>query len=90
MTLPGVAALLTWVITMKASRYVSLASIVAAVSLPVFVVALGLVRKQPWESLVPFVVVATLLALLVVLRHRTNIQRLMAGTENKVGSAKPD
>jgi glycerol-3-phosphate acyltransferase PlsY len=85
MTLPGVAALVTWVVTMKLSRYVSLASMVAAVALPVFVVAMGTWRGQPWVSLLPFVVVATLLALLVVWRHRTNIQRLMAGTENKVG-----
>jgi acyl phosphate:glycerol-3-phosphate acyltransferase len=85
MTLPGLAALATWVVTMKLSRYVSLASMVAAVALPVFVVTMGMWRGQPGVSLLPFVVVAALRALLVVWRHRTNIQRLMAGTENKVG-----
>lgn len=64
-----------WTITFYASRYVSLASILAAVSLPVSAFFL----KEP-KLLLGLTV---LIAVLVVVRHRTNIQRLMNGTENK-------
>lgn len=64
-----------WAITFYASRYVSLASIVAAGSLPVSAFFL----HEP-KLLVGLTV---LIAVLVVVRHRANIQRLMAGTENK-------
>jgi len=65
----------TWVVAFYAFRYVSLASILAAVS----------VIAASW--LLPYHVairvVATVLALFVILRHRENIARLLAGTENK-------
>ena len=38
-----------------------------------------------WEPL-PFVIVTMLLALLVVLRHRANIRRMIAGTESRLGA----
>ena len=64
-----------WVVTFYASRYVSLASLVAAVVLPVAAWFLG---RPP--VLVGF---AALIAVFVLIRHRANIQRLMAGTENR-------
>ena len=64
-----------WAITFYATRYVSLASILAAVALPIAAFFL----KVP-----PLLLGLTILiALLVVVRHRSNIQRLMAGTESK-------
>ncbi|HVU25946.1 MAG TPA: glycerol-3-phosphate 1-O-acyltransferase PlsY [Opitutus sp.] len=64
-----------WVIVFFASRYVSLASITAAV---VLVIA-SLLLKLPGL----LIGVATAIALFVVVRHRTNIARLLNGTENK-------
>ena len=64
-----------WVVTFYATRYVSLASIFAAVSLPVSGYFLGASRL--------LLAIAALIAVFVVLRHRTNIQRLLAGTETK-------
>ncbi len=65
----------TWLIAFYAFRYVSLASILAAVS----------IIAASW--LLPYHVairaVATLLAVFVILRHRENIGRLLAGTESK-------
>ena len=68
--------LLVWAAFFFTSRYVSLASIAAAVAIP----AAGwwLYRGSP--LLCGFL---TALAVLVVLRHRTNIQRLCAGTEHR-------
>jgi glycerol-3-phosphate acyltransferase PlsY len=75
-----------WGLVFAASRYVSLASIVAALCLPI----LALIAQ--WDDLkgnggrFPF---ACLAALLVVRRHRENITRLLNGTENRFGKTKP-
>ena len=70
-----------WVIVFFASRYVSLASISAAVSIAVFCVvyrAAGLSNANKPEIILLF-----LLAALSVTKHASNIKRLRAGTENK-------
>ncbi|MEX0775740.1 MAG: glycerol-3-phosphate 1-O-acyltransferase PlsY [Phycisphaeraceae bacterium] len=86
MTLPGVAAGLTWLLLASMYRYVSLASIAAAMALPAYLyieaVALGL----SFAELGPFFIIASLMALLVVVRHRSNIVRLYRGTESMLGS----
>ncbi len=87
LTLPAAGVFVVWVAVAAAWRYVSLASCVAAVSLPVMVVVL----PRLWgvglglRDAVPFLAVSGLLALLVVVRHRTNIGRLLKGTENRIG-----
>ena len=64
------------------TRYVSLGSIVAAVSIPLFVV-LQNALIQPVESFAPITSAAIVGAALLVFAHRENIGRLMNGTENK-------
>ncbi|MBK9990068.1 MAG: glycerol-3-phosphate 1-O-acyltransferase PlsY [Verrucomicrobia bacterium] len=67
--------LVVWVVTFYASRYVSLASIVAAIALPIA----AFFFHQP-----PLLLgLAAVIATFVVLRHRANITRLMNGTENR-------
>jgi glycerol-3-phosphate acyltransferase PlsY len=56
-------------------RYASLASILAALSLPVTAALLD----EPW----PVIVFAAAAAVAVVVLHRANIARLRAGTENR-------
>ena len=74
-----------WILVFKISRYVSLASIVSAVVLPAFAIFTQLThRGRGW----PFTGFATLAGVLVILRHRANIQRLLAGTENRFGKKK--
>jgi glycerol-3-phosphate acyltransferase PlsY len=95
LTIPGLAAFAIWIITVKLSRYVSLASILAAAALPFLVVAWAAIstRLSPQAaapaSLYPFYTVAALLGALIVYRHRGNITRLFAGTENRIGARKP-
>lgn len=69
------AAAGAWVLTFFSSRYVSLASIVSALVLPLAAWGLG----QPGIV----VGLAAAVAVFVVVRHRANIARLVAGTENK-------
>lgn len=64
-----------WLVTFYTTRYVSLGSILAAAALAVAT----WVRGNP----LPLNIVVTLLALFVIARHRENITRLLAGTENK-------
>ena len=72
----GPAALL-WLAVTGISRYVSMASVVACLSLPVGALLLGYPRHS--------VVAAAIAALIIVWRHRENIARLIAGTESRIG-----
>ena len=79
------AALGTWLLFFFTSRYVSLASMAAAIAVPV-TMAVQMAAAKSWDGvLLGF---GILLAILVVVRHRANIQRLMAGTESRVGKKK--
>lgn len=72
---PTLLAVIAWLTVFQTSRYVSLASIVSSFVLPA---AAWLLGAPP-----PFAILATLLGVFVIMRHRTNIERLLAGTENK-------
>ncbi len=72
---PTLLAVVAWVTVFQVSRYVSLASIVAAFVLP----AAAWVLDAP----VAFAVLATVLGVFVIARHKANIARLLNGTENK-------
>jgi glycerol-3-phosphate acyltransferase PlsY len=69
------AAAVVWAAVFFTTRYVSLASILAAFALPVAAFLLG---RSPL-----LVALAVAIAAFVVLRHRANIVRLMNGTENR-------
>jgi glycerol-3-phosphate acyltransferase PlsY len=64
-----------WIAVFLVSRYASLASIMAALSLPVAAVLID----EPW----PVIVFTAAAAAAVVVLHRANIARLRAGTENR-------
>lgn len=83
-TLTGVVAFVIWGAVWGWSRYVSLASIVAAFTFPI-VFLLFIWRMPNWyiRDLWPLLAFACLTSALVVIRHRSNIARLIAGTENR-------
>lgn len=68
---------LIWYIVMKISGYVSLASVVAAVAIPILML---LFRVSP-----PFLIFGLTGSALAIYKHIPNIKRLLAGTEHKVG-----
>ncbi len=86
LTLPGLVALATWVLVVLLTRYVSLASVAASLVLPVALLIISLARGLDLASLLPLLCVTTLLAALVVFRHRSNLVRLRQGTESKIGA----
>ena len=65
------------------SRYVSLSSMSAAITLPLTLIVLNVLFNMTLSP--PLLILAVLLALLIVYTHRGNIQRLMHGTENRIG-----
>jgi glycerol-3-phosphate acyltransferase PlsY len=80
--LPTACSLLVWYLVFCIWRYVSLASIVAAAVLPVAAVVIGrLVPPMALES--PTLLLLIVLAVLIIIKHRANIKRLLAGTENR-------
>ena len=76
--LHGIALVLVFAIVLWLFRYVSLASMVAAVLYPLTCLATG----EPW----PVIVFGAIAALGIVARHRANIGRLRAGTESQTRS----
>jgi glycerol-3-phosphate acyltransferase PlsY len=83
-TLPGVLAIAIFIIVFMITRYVSLGSIIGACAFPILYGIVGGLRG--WNLLhaqLPLLIFAILMALLIVYKHRTNIQRLLAGTENR-------
>jgi glycerol-3-phosphate acyltransferase PlsY len=79
----ALVALASFIVIFALSRYVSLASILAAIAFPVAALLL------PHEPLTPFMVaVVILLPLIVIAKHHANIHRLLSGTEYRFGKSK--
>lgn len=72
----GIAACLTWAVVAALFRYSSLAALISAAFIPIWAIILG------HGSL--FLLTA-LLAQIIFLRHRENVQRLVAREEPKIG-----
>jgi len=72
----GLAACGTWAVMAAVLRYSSLSALVAAALSPVWMVLLGVPQMA---------VLGIFLAALIFVRHETNIKRLRAGTEPKIG-----
>ena len=67
-----------WLIVLMISHYVSLASMTAGCCFPLFTILTPRINQS-----VPFVVFSFVTAVLLIITHRKNIQRLRAGTESK-------
>jgi glycerol-3-phosphate acyltransferase PlsY len=81
LALTPVAALIgiaIWIIVFCLTRYVSLASITAAVVLPIVIL---IISWQDQNERKPLIYLSACVAALVIWRHRSNLSRLMRGTE---------
>jgi glycerol-3-phosphate acyltransferase PlsY len=81
----GASTGLTWLIIAFFFRYSSLASLVAAVFAPAFYV-FG--DRLAWYAEKPVIMALVAMCLLLAYRHRENIDRLLKGTESKLGAKK--
>ena len=68
-------AAIVFFVVFAVSRYVSLSSVLAAISLPIFIYFL-------YQQTI-YVILGILIAILIAVKHRSNIERLKNGTESK-------
>jgi glycerol-3-phosphate acyltransferase PlsY len=87
LTWPMLGAVLAWAILLMASRFISLASLVAALVPPAVILVQATGSEAPLPAAAPLLIATTAIALLVGFRHRGNIRRLLAGTEPRVGGS---
>jgi glycerol-3-phosphate acyltransferase PlsY len=78
----GLATLATWLLTALVFRYSSLSALTAAIGAPIYALLLGLPRE--------WVLASGIMSLLLIWRHKGNIQNLLAGKESKIGGKKAD
>ena len=76
----GIATLVTWLIVARATRYSSVAALVAAVFAPFYYALLFGVHPE-WLAIL-------IMSALLVYRHRGNIANLLAGKESRIGQKK--
>jgi glycerol-3-phosphate acyltransferase PlsY len=88
-TICALVALTCWAVCILIWRYVSLASIIAAIAFPIALTTLTIANKN-WlfENLWPLFIVAIMIPLMVIIRHRENVVRIVKGQEHKVFSKK--
>lgn len=77
----GLAFSGTWLLVALLFRYSSLSGLVAAVLTPFYTAVL--------LPSVYYIAANSLMAIILIWRHRANIKKLMAGTESKIGAGKP-
>ncbi|HEU4450160.1 MAG TPA: glycerol-3-phosphate 1-O-acyltransferase PlsY [Gaiellaceae bacterium] len=79
--LPALAAAGTWILVFLPTRYASVASLVAAASLPLYAFLFG----ASW----PVLAFTSGAAVAILVLHRGNIRRLLAGEENRIALRRP-
>ena len=72
---------LIFILVVLVTRYVSLGSIIAAVTIPLSILLRNLI--SPSLEFAPMITASTVVALLIIFAHRTNIGRLIRGNESK-------
>jgi glycerol-3-phosphate acyltransferase PlsY len=82
--LAALAAMATWLLVLRTSRMVALASLVAAWAFPLGCVLFH--RAAAFEERQPVLIAGIAMSLLITLRHRSNIRRMLSGDEPRIGS----
>jgi len=85
-TIVGLITFMIWVIVVKIWHYISLGSILGAVVFPLLLTAaICIIPEWRFAVLWPLLVAAVALGAILLIRHKDNIKRLLAGTENRIG-----
>lgn len=82
----AIIGIILWLIIFKFSRYVSLASIIAAAAVAVFTVLFSNYGIYHINTTLQIFIVIVVIA--VIVKHKSNIKRLLNGTENKFSKKK--
>ncbi len=79
---PSLLTFIVWCVMVFGTGYVSLGSISAAATLPICIIIMGIAKGN---LSVPLTVISVIVCILVIVRHRTNISRLLRGEESRFG-----
>ena len=82
---PTLVVFAIFIMVVALTRYVSLGSIMAAVCLPIIVFFAGDVLYSE-RGLGPVFYLSLFVTAMIIFRHRSNIVRLIRGTESKLGA----
>lgn len=85
----GLACFGIFLTVLSASRIVSLSSVVGALALPLLMLG-WFGAPLPQSIRWPYLTLALLTSVLVIWRHRSNLRRLLAGTEPRLGQPRPE
>jgi len=78
-----------WIIIVLIWRYISLASIAASIAFPIALIsAIAIIPNWGLANLWPLFIAAIAIPIMVIARHRENIKRILAGTEDKIFNSK--
>lgn len=80
----GLILVVIGILIMVVTRYVSLGSVSGAILYPLFVIAFNMNNKEP--HIPYYIALSVVIALLALYQHRSNLSRLLKGTESKLGS----
>ncbi len=93
LTLSGLGAAVVFLLVFMAYRIVSLSSLVGVVVFMLLIPVIGheigpidgFLYPQSWNQLMPLMATGWLIGLLITIKHRSNIRRLLNGTEPRLG-----
>ncbi len=77
--------LTVFIIILFTTKYMSLASVAMGVLYPLFTIIKVFIVNESTANAMPKIILSVIVGALVIFMHRSNIKRLIAGTENKLG-----
>lgn len=80
--LPLFISVAVWLLVVFISRYISLGSMISSIAL---VASLILFGKDPFRHGLPLTLFSIFISVLLIVRHKSNITRILNGTESKIG-----
>jgi glycerol-3-phosphate acyltransferase PlsY len=81
-----IAGIITFIIVLRTTRYISISSILSLVAFPLGYIAVGIGRWPILGAQLPLLCFALLSPILITYKHRGNLARLRAGTEPQVAA----
>jgi acyl phosphate:glycerol-3-phosphate acyltransferase len=88
-TIPGLVAAASWVLLLKLTRYISIASVLGSVAFVLAYLLIGLQMGWPvFGRQWPLLLFAVGIAAMITYKHRDNFARLRAGTEHRIGQGR--
>lgn len=77
--------IMVWALTVFISKFVSLGTMLASISFAILVI---LIDKDPFGASISLTIFSIIMCITIIILHRSNIKRIINGTENRIKSKK--